>query len=130
MPKIAEFLGTTVDALLEDDTVPTRIEDPDGIIFKRIWVEMSEKFITQLCLANFLDITESTVFGWRKGRSKTYCKLETLEKISELLCVDANFLITGETAPRMLDDEFKMDLILKELGEINATLRRIEVLVK
>ncbi|MDR1639951.1 MAG: helix-turn-helix domain-containing protein [Clostridiales bacterium] len=128
LPEIAQFLGIATDSLLEAENGPAPIDDPDGLIVKRIFIEMKDKNIPYVSLANFLDIPEQTVNRWRYGKNGSYCDLSTLEMISDFLGVETSFLITGENPPKpVIKEESKLDLILKKIVSINTRLDKIEV---
>lgn len=85
-------------------------------ITERIFVELSQRNITQKDFANNIDVNEKTVSAWKKNNSLP--PADKLSNISDCLGVSLDFLLTGkEKSPSLPDDEQELLNYYKKLPE-------------
>jgi transcriptional regulator with XRE-family HTH domain len=109
--------------------------DPDGRIIRRILLALLDNGQTIPAFANFLGVKRQIVIMWEEGKSKTYCTLRTIKKISEFLGETPRYLIGGEkpepaatastdakTGETELD---QLDWIMREISEIKLVLDKL-----
>lgn len=98
-------------------------------ITERIFVELSQRNITQKDFANNIDVNEKTVSAWKKNNSLP--PADKLSNISDCLGVSLDFLLTGEEKkPSLSEDKVRLlemyDMLTDmEKGEILGELKQM-----
>ena len=98
-------------------------------ITERIFVELSQRNITQEDFANNIDVNEKTVSAWKKNNSLP--PADKLSNISDCLGVSLDFLLTGEEKkPSLSEDKVRLlelyDMLTDmEKGEILGELKQM-----
>lgn len=98
-------------------------------ITERIFVELSQRNITQKDFANNIDVNEKTVSAWKKNNSLP--PADKLSNISDCLGVSLDFLLTGEEKkPSLSEDKVSLlemyDMLTDmEKGEILGELKQM-----
>ena len=104
-------------------------------ITERIFVELSQRNITQKDFANNIDVNEKTVSAWKKNNSLP--PADKLSNISDCLGVSLDFLLTGEEKkPSLSEDKVRLlelyDMLTdmekgEILGELKQMTKRINI---
>ena len=98
-------------------------------ITERIFVELSQRNITQKDFANNIDVNEKTVSAWKKNNSLP--PADKLSNISDCLGISLDFLLTGEEKkPSLSEDKVRLlemyDMLTDmEKGEILGELKQM-----
>nr|DAM30235.1 MAG TPA: Repressor protein CI [Caudoviricetes sp.] len=104
LPKIADYFGTTVDAILNGETNKQETSRKKSITtmdtVSRICELMNKNNIKDAELERSLGIGNKIVYGWKKGRSKSY--MDYLPQLAKIFHVSVTYLLCLTDYPNEL----------------------------